>query len=50
MAQKCKGENLEEKLLEQRNILRKESVENKWKDKEDELCQPTTTTNEEIPS
>ena len=32
MAQKCKGENLKEELLEQLYILRQEFVEDKWKD------------------
>lgn len=42
MAQKCKGENLKEELLEQHNILRQEFVEHKWKDHKGELCQPTS--------
>ena len=32
MTQKFKGENMEEGLLEQRNILRQTFVEIKWKD------------------
>ena len=35
MAQSFKGENLEEKLLEQRTILRQTFVEDKWKDKKE---------------
>ena len=42
MAQNFKGENLEEKLLEQRTILRQTFVEDKWKDKKGEWCQPGT--------
>ena len=42
MAEGFKGENLEEELLEQHNILRQKFVENKWKDKKDEFCEPTT--------
>ena len=42
MAEGFKGENLEEELLEQHNILRQTFVENKWKDEKDEFCEPTT--------
>ena len=42
MAQNFKGENMEEELLEQRTILRQTFVEDKWKDKKGELCQPVT--------
>ena len=35
IAQSFKGENLEEELLEQRTILRKTFVEDKWKDKKE---------------